>query len=872
MMAHSASQIPFLALCQVLEGIQSKKGVAEKRKLLQKFVDEWRNKTFDVSNQEDSFYPMLRCMVPQLEKIAYGIKQHSLGRLYVDVMGLGKKSEAATILMNYKNPTMSTSINSDRCSVKSTLSVMQVIEKLNDIANGYTGKDKLLVKSTLEYLIKNLTGLENKWFIRMLVKDMKLGLGQDSILAAVHPDAPALFNVDTSLERVCLKLRDIKKRLHEVEVSLFAPLKPMLGKQVKPNEVEAQLQSPTFLIERKFDGERMQLHMEKGAYKYFSRNGHEYTNTYGATQFEGNLTPRIHKRLKGVTSCILDGEMCGYDEELQVLGTKAMNFDIKSASLSRYIPCYAVFDILYLNGDVLTNVPLKDRLKKLPEIIEDEEGVIFASGHTTASTNKECIDALNKAIDGYEEGIMVKHPESVYKPNSRSAGWYKMKPEYVDGLMDELDLVIIGGYFGKGRRANILSHFLCAVMDNSTKPAQFHSVTKVGSGYSYKELLDFNLKLKSHWQKAQPSSVLVSKEKPDIWIDPFQSALLQIKATEVVESSSFYTGYSLRFPRVDKIRDDKDPTDCLTLNDFSQLRTRRSGQLTGGLVTDEMLDEPKPKKRRQPAARSVAPTIAQQFKAADTAAITKEVDTFDKKEFCVVQGTKVQTKQQLEQEIVKMGGSIVQNAGDNTFCIVTDRITIKIRNYMKANKYNIARVEWLCRCIESQTLQKWEPCDMIHASPALQKLFDLEYDRFGDEHSTNTSTEQLRKIFTLMPPRKPTDPLVESAEIREVEEELITNEDYERALFRGCRFYDADEGEESRTTLNLIQARFYGGVVSHTLDKLVTHCLCSSSTRVSNLKELNQTREQKFHIVSSSWVEESIEAGKLLKERAFPIS
>lgn len=63
----------------------------------------------------------------------------------------------------------------DRCSVKSELSVMQVIDKLNDIANGYTGKDKTLVKSTLEFLIRNLTGLENKWFIRMLVKDMKLG-------------------------------------------------------------------------------------------------------------------------------------------------------------------------------------------------------------------------------------------------------------------------------------------------------------------------------------------------------------------------------------------------------------------------------------------------------------------------------------------------------------------------------------------------------------------------------------------------------------------------------------------------------------------------------------------------------------------------
>ena len=58
-------------------------------------------------------------------------------------------------------------------------------------------------------------------------------------------------------------------------------------------------------------------------YVYFS--GHDYTATYGATQFDGNLTPRIHRRLKGVKNCILDGEMCGYDQELQVLGMGAID-------------------------------------------------------------------------------------------------------------------------------------------------------------------------------------------------------------------------------------------------------------------------------------------------------------------------------------------------------------------------------------------------------------------------------------------------------------------------------------------------------------------------------------------------------------------
>ena len=76
---------------------------------------------------------------------------------------------------------------------------------------------------------------------------------------------------------------------------------------------------------------------------------------------------------------------------------------------------------------------------------------------------QDCADALNDAIDTREEGIMIKDPNSVYKPNSRKGGWYKIKPEYIDGLMDDLDLIIVGGYFGSGVRGGMLSHFMCAV-------------------------------------------------------------------------------------------------------------------------------------------------------------------------------------------------------------------------------------------------------------------------------------------------------------------------------------------------------------------------------------------------------------------------
>ena len=92
------------------------------------------------------------------------------------------------------------------------------------------------------------------------------------------------------------------------------------------------------------------------------------------------------------------------------------------------------------------------------------------------------MDALNDAIDNREEGIMVKNPDSVYRPNTRKGGWFKIKPEYVGGLMDELDVLVIGGYFGVGSRGGMMSHFMCGVAvpsEDDEHPQVFHSFCKV---------------------------------------------------------------------------------------------------------------------------------------------------------------------------------------------------------------------------------------------------------------------------------------------------------------------------------------------------------------------------------------------------------
>jgi len=185
-----------------------------------------------------------------------------------------------------------------------------------------------------------------------------------------------LYNFTSSLEKVCNTLVDPTKRLHEVGVSVFTPCRPMLGEKAKPSRVEELLGGRQFYIETKFDGERFQLHKQGAKFMYFSRNSHDYTET-----FDVSLSPFIRGLFKSeVTSVILDGEMCTFNVKEKLLMSLTEEWSVKakeklSASTAAEIQtCYCVFDILMLNGHVLTNKPLKQRVEYLSKAFTEQEG------------------------------------------------------------------------------------------------------------------------------------------------------------------------------------------------------------------------------------------------------------------------------------------------------------------------------------------------------------------------------------------------------------------------------------------------------------------------------------------------------------------
>jgi DNA ligase-4 len=271
----------------------------------------------------------------------------------------------------------------NRCQESNTLSVEEVNHYLNVISsNNAKGKEgQKEVNESIKHLLVNLSALQLKWLIRIILKDLKIGMKEATILDAYHPDAMDLYNFTSSLEKVCDTLNDPKKRLHEVGIELFSPCRPMLGERAKPNEIEKLMAGKSFYIETKFDGERFQLHMSRNQetkYVYFSRNGHDFTSTFGADVFsDGSLTPFIDKCFKaGCDSVILDGEMCGYNAREKYFLPLSDEYDVKSNKRvgEEIQTCFCVFDVLYFNGDVLTNKTLKERLEYMQKAFDEIDG------------------------------------------------------------------------------------------------------------------------------------------------------------------------------------------------------------------------------------------------------------------------------------------------------------------------------------------------------------------------------------------------------------------------------------------------------------------------------------------------------------------
>ncbi|RCK65849.1 DNA ligase 1 [Candida viswanathii] len=482
------------------------------------------------------------------------------------------------------------------------LDIDTVFENLQQIAKA-SGKDSQAKKVGLIKKMLSACGLksnEAKFLIRSLAGKLRIGIAEKTLIVGL---AQAFVNYENktnkridptklaeaeeivkeaisrvpNYEVVLKKAQEhgIFNLLDHVHVTPGIPLRAMLAKPTKSiGEIFDRFQDAEFTCEYKYDGMRAQVHvLSDGTVKVYSRNLEDMTETYP------DLISIVKEFTtdKGAISFILDCEAVAWDRNLhkilpfQKLTTRKRK-EVNEEDITVNICLYA-FDLLYFENDSLLARSLADRRKVLHEKFSPIEDKFQFATAKDSSSNLEVLQTfLDQSIKDSCEGLMVKMlngTDSYYEPSKRSRNWLKLKKDYLAGVGDSLDLVVIGAYNGKGKRTGTYGGFLLASYNQDT--GDLETCCKIGTGFSDEDLANLYNKLHPTEIKS-PKKYFVyetnnSNAVPDVWFEP--SLLFEVLTADLSLSPIYKTGHqefgkgiSLRFPRFIRLREDKNIEDA----------------------------------------------------------------------------------------------------------------------------------------------------------------------------------------------------------------------------------------------------------------------------------------------------------------------
>ncbi|DBA86388.1 TPA: hypothetical protein ACH3X2_005613 [Trebouxia sp. C0005] len=683
------------------------------------------------------------------------------------------------------------------------LKVEDINNKLNELAAAASAEEKTAV---LQWLVQRSSARMLKWITQIILKDLKIGMSDKSVLRDFHPDAEDLYNVTMDLSTVCNELKDRNKRMPRRDVEPGRPVRSQLASAAKsPEEAFRRMKNKTFVVETKFDGDRIQLHRNGNDIQYYSRRGVEHGEYSGFTVMD----TVVKKQLKH-EKCILDGEMIVWNKTRKVFEPfggirsafsaardgKPVDSQIEMASSEGLYtsdpdynpPCvgdielvFIAFDILFVDEESVINRPLLERLDLLKAAIQPppEEGIPVGRGtvqgrlaklvpnefvldHTTCSkichTMEDIQAAFDEAIRVQEEGIIIKALDSAWQMNDRSNAWLKIKPDYVHS--NDIDAVIIGAFYGTGRHGGLVTQWLLALAEappggSKGTPTNFMSFCKVGNGMTDAELQTVRDKLDPYFvpfaQKPKNYKVTNSrKTQPDMWVkDVSKSIVLQVQAdVRTIISKDFATRHSLRFPRVERIRYDKSPFDVQTDQELWDLVNQNKGAVTGGESLGLAGSQPQPrfkKKAKQASPQGVRKaTVVEHLMPADVSSIKQESSTL--KACCIHFINYGQhSKQEMEAVVRKLGGTVYQNWTKDVTHLIASNKDFKFGAHVKQQR-DVVCLDWLLECQQKQERIPIKPHHYLHLSK--KTLLEVpDVCRFGDMYYVDIAACDVQAVL-----------------------------------------------------------------------------------------------------------------------------
>ncbi|XP_066582786.1 DNA ligase 4-like isoform X2 [Prorops nasuta] len=893
-------EIKFVTLCQTFEKVIKSRSNDEKINILQIFINHCRNigKSIEkrASDADLSLYPLMRLILPSFERerSSLKLKEKSLANIYIRVFYLDKKKKDAQQLLKYKVSNSEDMAATDFAgrvyhisrnrllNDESSFTIERINKFLDDVSQGNMKdrrKDELFKE-----LVEELSALELKWLTRIILKDLKLGIKKKKILEVYHPDAAAYYNGMSDLYQICERLKNPRIKMQS-QIQIFYHFKPMLLEMCSiENIAKLFLQNEQYFVQTKFDGERSQIHMKDGVFKYFTRQGFDITNnsSYGERNSSGGfLTIEISRLLHpDCKSLIMDGELMGWHKEKRKFGSKGQNFDVKKlSSNSRHQPCFVAYDLILYNDEVLINDPYEHRLNLLQTIFSEKEGVLVNCKSIKIDKCDELLTNFQKSIDDNEEGIVVKKVNFNYKPNVRDGGGcYKIKAEYSGDLVNDLDLIVLGGYYGEGRHTGLINSFLMGIVNNvgtAQQPSKFKAVVSVSTGLSNEDIKQLQSMFVQHGSNACPRMVQGPKfEPPDLWIPPEKSIILTLRASEMLRSAMYPTGYSLRFPRVLKIRRDKPWYGACSETEFFSLikdkgpiqkLTKKRTARTEIKVEDAQVLK-FPRLRGSTILRTAGKYIDAKLQQNEVKPISRLLEG---KEICVIIGNNEYPKEKIEEVLLQHRAKVVQNPGKSTFCvIVANPRVISAKNLIKSGNYNVVNFDWFKRVTNKKNWGKLEPFypwDFLSVRNDTKSDLDNIFDKFHDNYTVNADEESLKR--SMKRAHEMTSHMkIKQKAIKEVDQ-MVFRGLPSFSLFRDIVGYFRDPHDISK-----LEFQFLAGRISEELDGSVTYIFVNTDVSNTEIDESTDVENQQLMlipIVDNKWISKCFQRKEFLATKDY---
>ncbi len=443
---------------------------------------------------------------------------------------------------------------------ETSLSIEEVHNRFAAIARASGKRSQDAKVKNLQFLFSQARPLEARYIARLAIEDMRIGVGEgvmrDALArafaetGATSQSVERAYNLTNDMGLVAVAAR--RGRLADLSVMINHPIKMMLA-QLGESIPAAIGEIGMAAVEWKYDGARVQIHKEGNAVRIFSRRLENVTASL----------PEIVQVARKIRSesAILDGEAVAVGGDgrpmafQEILKRFRRKYDI--AKLAAKIPLRLfLFDLIYLDGKSLADLPLTERRHLLEGIADND---ILADQFLTGDS-VEVEEAYSRALKAGHEGLILKNPQSTYAPGKRGKNWLKIKP-----VMETLDLAVIGAKWGEGRRASFLGSYRLSCLDQSS--GELLDVGWVATGLTDEALTDLTEMFRE---------LIILEKGMEVEIKP--AVIFEVAYEEIQKSPNYSSGYALRFPRMVAVRDDKSLEEADTLERVVSLYRSQRGR------------------------------------------------------------------------------------------------------------------------------------------------------------------------------------------------------------------------------------------------------------------------------------------------------